>query len=352
MVSTPPGRSVPGVTDHAVWVAGFPGFWGGADTELDHLIDLWRSHDVAVALVPMHHADPAMVESALERGCTVHAYHPGVFRDRTTVSFCNQNFLAELPRIAEVGPPRQVIWFNCMTWLFDDERHAHERGWIDLFGFVSDYQRGVLDPLLSALRPYDTFDYAPYFNVGRVPWRYRDWDGSYVVGRISRDNRSKFAPDTWRIFNRVLVPPTLHKRVVVLGAGPAAREVIGDPPLGLDARTWPCNAIPAREFYDQVDTVIHKTGFSRESYGRFVIESYAHGVVPIVEDDYAFPALVVHEVTGYRSSDSDEMSYWASVLAHDPRRHRQLAENGRALLTENLVDPERCWRPWEPLLRA
>lgn len=338
------------MTRHEVWVGGFPGFWGGADTELDHLIDLWLAHGVAVHLVPMFHADPVMVTSALDRGCRVHDYQPGIFAGRTTVSYCNQNFLTELPRIVAHGRPRQVIWFNCMTWLFDGDRHAHEQGWIDLFGFVSSYQRGMLDRELSAIAPYRTFDYAPYFNVDRVTWRYRPWQGRYVVGRISRDNRSKYAPDTWRIFNRVLVPPELAKQVLVLGYGPNARSVTGDPPPGLAVTTWECNAIPVEKFYAEVDTVIHKTGFSRESYGRFVLECYAHGAVPIVEDDYAFPDLVVHGETGYRSSDSDEMSYFASLLAHRPDEHRRLAENGRDHLTACLVDAERCWRPWEELL--
>lgn len=338
------------MTGHEVWVGGFPGFWGGADTELDHLIDLWRAHGVAVHLVPMHHADPVMVKSVLARGCTVHEFHSGIFRDRVTVSFCNQNFLAALPAIMRDGPPRQVIWFNCMTWLFDGDRRAHERGWIDLFGFVSGFQRTMLDAELSAIGPYATFDYAPYFNSARVAWQYRAWTGRYVVGRISRDNRSKYAPDTWRMFNRVLVPPHLSKRVLILGYGPQARTVIGDPPGGLDVRTWPCNAIPVGDFYRQVDTVLHKTGFSRESYGRFLLECYAYGAVPIVEDDYAFPELVVQGETGFRTSDSDEMSYWASVLAHDPREHRRLAENGRAYLESSLVDADRCWRSWEGLL--
>jgi len=36
-----------------IWVAGYPSFVGGADTELDHNIDLWRMHNIDVNLVPM-----------------------------------------------------------------------------------------------------------------------------------------------------------------------------------------------------------------------------------------------------------------------------------------------------------
>ena len=37
-----------------IWIAGYPSFYGGADTELDHNIDLWRRFGIARA--PGSHA--------------------------------------------------------------------------------------------------------------------------------------------------------------------------------------------------------------------------------------------------------------------------------------------------------
>ena len=42
-----------------IWIAGYPSPFGGADTELDHNIDLWLGQGVAVYLVPMFGCDPA-----------------------------------------------------------------------------------------------------------------------------------------------------------------------------------------------------------------------------------------------------------------------------------------------------
>ena len=333
-----------------VWVAGFPSPYGGADTELDHLIDLLRDHDVAVHLVPMFGAEDAMKQSVLRRGCSVHPYAADIFRGRTVVSFCNGNFLAKLPEIMNAGRPAKVIWFNCMTSLFEDERRAHSAGSIDYFGFVSDYQKRWLAPQLAEIRPFRTFPYRPYFNTRRAEWRYREWDGFYKIGRISRDDGDKFAADTWRVFDRVLVPKTLGKKVYVLGYGPNAARKIGPAPPGLDWRTWNGNEIPSTELYRTIDTMIHKTGGSRESYCRVLIEAYAHGVVPIVEDDYAFPELVVHGETGFATSSSDEMSYHASQLAHDPALHRRMAENGRQFLEDKLMRADACWRGWAEIL--
>ncbi|HVV82004.1 MAG TPA: hypothetical protein VHE35_02950 [Kofleriaceae bacterium] len=335
----------------AIWVAGFPSAYGGADTELDHQIALWRRHDVDVHLVPMFGADPAVAERQRARGCQLHAYRDDIFRGQLVVSYCNGEFLAHLPRIMAAGRPAQVVWFNCMTWLFDGEREAHRRGWIDVFGFVSAYQRRVLEPQLAAIRPrVDTFAYRPFFDVDSVPWRYRAWDGSYRLGRISRDDAGKFAPDTWRIFDRVLVPPHLAKKVYILGYGPNAAARTGPAPPGLDWQTWGPGGLPATDFYRTIDTMVHKTGGSRESYCRVVVEAYAHGVVPIVEDDFAFAEVVDHEGTGLRARTSDELSWWASVLAHDPARHRAMAERGRAFLAGELAADEACWAGWRALL--
>jgi hypothetical protein len=333
-----------------ITIAGFPSSYGGADTELDHLIDLLRRRDVDVHLVPMFGADEAMRASVLARGCTIGEYRDDAFGDEVLASFCNGHFLEKLPVISAKARPRRVLWFNCMTYVFDAERRAHEAGLIDRFGFITAYQERLLRPALERIRPLRSFPYRPYFSVERVAFRYREWGGEYRVGRISRDDASKFAPDTWRIFDRVLVPPHLKKKTYILGYGPSAASRIGPAPPGLDWRTWAGNEIPATHFYRTIDTMIHKTGGSRESYCRVLVEAYAHGVVPIVERDYAFPELVVHGETGFMASDSDEMSYYASWLAHHPAEHRRIAENGRRHLETVLVDEERCWVGWAEVL--
>jgi len=335
---------------HEVWVAGFPSFYGGADTELDHLIDLFRCFDVDVHLVPMFGADPRMKDSVVARGCNVHEYREDVFKNKIVVSMCNGSFLEKLPLIMQRGRPRTIIWFNCMTWLFDREREAHRNGWIDYFGFESQYQRSRLVPLLEQIRPIRSFPYHPFFNAARIEWRYRSWEGCYKIGRISRDDANKFAPDTWRIFDRVLVPPNLKKKVYILGYGPRAKERTGPPPPSLDWQTWSPNAIPASQFYNTIDTMIHKTGGSRENCPRVLFEAYAHGVVPVVERDFAFPELVVHGETGFLGRSSDEMSYYASMLAMNPREHQRVAENGRSYLEEKFFNPEECWSGWRGVL--
>ncbi len=336
-----------------VWVAGFPSFYGGADTELDHLIDLLVSYGVDVHLVPMFGCDERMKATVVERGCTVHAYRDDVFKDRTVVSFCNGRFLEHLPAIVEAGRPRRVIWFNCMTWLFEREKEAHRNGWIDYFGFQSQYQRNMLTPQLEQIAPVvRSFPYTPYFNTARIEWRYRPWKEFYRIGRVSRDDANKYAADTWRIFERVLVPSGLKKKVYILGYGPKAAGRIGRAPATLDWQTWSPNSISAEQFFYTIDTMIHKTGGSRENCPRVLFEAYAYGAVAVVERDFAFPEFVVHGETGYMGSSSDEMSYYASILAMNPAQHRRVAENARTHLGETMGRRETCWAGWQTVLDA
>ena len=211
----------------------------------------------------------------------------------------------------------------------------------------------MLLPELERIAPVHEVEYRPYFASDRVEWRYREWDDCYRIGRISRDDGAKFAPDTWRIFDRVLTPAHLKKKVYILGFGPNAERAIGSAPPALDWRTWAGNEISATDFFRTIDTMIHKTGGSRESYCRVLVEAYAHGVVPIVEDDYAFPDLVVHGETGFLTSDSEEMSYFASWLAMKPEitpPHR--GKWTIASLERVLSDPDACWRGWDHLFRS
>ena len=337
-----------------IWVAGYPSVFGGADTELDHNIDLWLAHSVAVHLVPLSSwCDPAMRTLCDARGCVTHAYEPGIFKDKFVVSFCNGEFLAALPEIVESGRPRRVVWFNCMTWTFPDEITAHANGWIDLHGFVSRYQRDILKPLLEEHGPVrELAGYRPFYSLDnpsqRIRFEYRPPEDWFAVGRISRDDMAKFAPDTWSIFAKVCAPRPV--KVFILGYGDNAHERCGPPPDGLDWQTWTPNAIPVQEVYGILHTIIHKTGGSRESYCRIVPEAYASGVPLVVEDDFAFPELIEDGVTGFRCRSSDEMSFRASELAFDEAKRKRVILAGHDFLRQEIAAPARCWAAWRDVL--
>lgn len=332
-----------------IWVAGYPSYFGGADTELLNNIYLWKDHNVDVHLVPMFGFEPRLATILQSLGCTTHDYRPDIFRGKVVVSFCNGEFLRLLPEITEKGKPARVIWFNCMTWTFPNELTAQENGWIDLYGFVSSYQASLLRPQLEAHGKIHEFEgYRPYFNASSVEFNYKAPDKWFSCGRISRDDMQKYPEDMWNIFYKICVPK--HKKIFILGYGPNASIKTGKPPNGLDWQTWGPNEIPVKQIYQLLHCIIHKTGGSRESYCRIVPEAFAYGVPIITEDDYAFPDLIDNGVTGYRCKTSDEMSFRASELAFDEEKRKKMIYSARKFLENEIASSDRCWKPWEQVL--
>ena len=332
-----------------IWVVGYPSTVGGADTELDHQIDLWRRFDVQVNLVPLAPPSREMRRLCDERGCITHDYHPALFKDKVVVSFCNGDFLKRLPSIHRYRP-RAVVWFNCMTWVFENELKAVEAGLIDYAGFVSNYQRGLLAPKLGVKE----LPYVPYFNPDNRMQRLCQAAppaGSFCMGRISRADPCKFSNDMWSIFADVRSPrPT---KTFIAGWGIEVERRVGAAPSGLDWQIWEPghrDITPVSKFYSRLHCLIHKTGGSRESYCRAVVEAMASGVPVIVENDFAFPELIDHGRTGFLCGSSEEMSAYASQLAQDEGLRLTIAANARRHLFENLASPAKCWAGWKEIL--
>lgn len=339
---------------NSLWIAGFPSLLGGADTELLHLIDLWRMYNIEVNLVPMFGCDKEIRQYIVDLGCKVHEYNSDIFKNKIVACWCNGQFLKHLPEIIEKGRPSQILFANCMCWLFDAEKKAHEQGWIDKFIFVSEYQEKILFPQLEKINKTNKLNnYFPYFNIKnpmqKLKFKYKKSKDYFCMGRISRDDPAKFSSDTWNIFHKVCSP--IPTKTFMLGISEKVIKKIGEPPKGLDWMYWSPNAIPVHEFYDKIHVMLHKTGGSQESFGRIVLEAYCSGVVPIVEDSYAMPQLVVDGETGFRCKTSDEFSYRCSQLAFDESLRKKMAHAGFDFLINELSNKEKCIEPWINILQ-
>lgn len=336
-----------------IWIGGFPSSVGGADTELLHNIDLWHQKGVSINLVPMFGYDDKTRRYVESIGCSIHEYNPKIFKNKIVVSYCNGNFLDKLEEIVDKGKPKAVIWFNCMTWTFQKEKEAHSKGWIDYFGFVSNYQRSFLLPQLDSINKTKILEgYIPYFNPKNIHqnigFRYIKPTEYFGVGRISRDDPSKFSDDMWDIFYKVNTPKI--KKTFILGYTDKVEEKTGSPPPKLDWMYWSPGAITISELHDKIHCIIHKTGGSRESYCRIVPEAYAFGTPIITEKNYAFPELVINGETGFLCETSDEMSYRASELAFNEEKRKKIIYNAYNYLINNISNIEKCWTTWDNML--
>lgn len=340
-----------------IWVGGFPSAYGGADTELDHMIDLWLAGGIGVHLVPNGTPDPVHLAGVLARGCHVHEFRPDIFGGRIVVSYCNGEFLKRLPEICATARPACVVWANCMTWNFDEEIAAHAAGLIDLFLFHSDYQRSMLAPALEAVRTVrDLPGYRPFFNVDNamqsLRFEYRDPAavGYFGMGRVSRDDAYKYPHDFWKIFAQVTSP--LPTKTFVLGFGPIAAQKCGSRPNcdWLDWMTWAPGATTPKDLYARIHVLMHRTGGSRENWPRTILEAMASGVAVLAEDDWALPQVIENGVTGFLCRTSDEMSYRASQLAFDEPLRKRIVHAAYERFLQEHASAERSIAPWRGLL--
>lgn len=352
-----------------IWIGSCPDVVGGAATENLHSIALLRQFGVNVHVVPFCQMSGDVYKWCGYKDVKVHEYRPGIFADKIVAHWCDVPLLARLAEIVTTGRPRCLIHFPCMTTLLPLHKAAHRCGWIDRWGWVSEYQRGVLEPQLAGAGknapPF--YDYRPYFDANlhlqQLPAGYAPPKHEFVVGRISRDDPDKFSDDTWEIFS-CIDTGNLIKRVRVLGFGPRTEKKIGLPAgeehPGL-AKTivgehviielWAPGGMSSLAFYSGLHCILHKTGGSRESFGRFAIEAMFAGVPVIVERAYAFPEFITHGETGFLCDSSEEMIETASMLAKDEKRRKSIIHAARDDV-KRLCRPEKCWRPWKTLLES
>jgi len=339
-----------------IWVAGYPSFCGGADTELDHQIDLWIAKGVEVHLVPLFSCNAEMQNKCNQRGCiTHHDYNAKIFKGKTVVSYCNGDFLKQLPDIYERGKPEKVIWINCMTWTFSAEEKAVVNDYITYHVYHATYQRNSIIPKLERktgkMIVEPPLPYIPYYslkNSAGIEHQYKRPSDYFGVGRISRDDGNKYNSDLWVMHSKVSAPrPVKH---FVLGWGANAKKKCGDPLPQLDYLLWGQNGIKSGEFYKKIHCLLHKTGGSRENYPRVLLEAWHSGVVPIMENQYSLPDLIQDGVTGYLCNTSDEFAFRASELAFNEKKRKEMVDAGYKHLLENQADKDKCWKFWDKLL--
>lgn len=329
-------------TVREVWVAGYPSPLGGADTELDHQIRLWRSKGLPVNLVPTGTPPAATKERMDALGCTTHQYHPAIFAGKIVVSFCNGEFLKRLPAIMQTGRPLKVIWANCMCWTTPAERQAVKAKWIDLHLFQTKFQEREVTQNLGRVK---SAPYVPYFDPGSLAPERKPTD-YFGLGRISRDDPAKFSLRTWPLLDAIRAPvPT---KAFILGHSDNVAKKIGTPPPSTDYMLWPAGGIESAEFYRRVHCIVHATDNSRENLPRVLLEAWATGTIFIAEDNYGFPELIQDGVNGFLCRSPEHMAATATMVASDEALRERVVEGG--LKSLDRFSAAKSWATWERVL--
>jgi len=343
--SKPPGT---------IFVCGFPGRVGGANTELWHTLKLWRGIGLDVTVIPPWGAADQgddygyWAVQLAELGCRIESCPgPSMLSNvqglpgSIVAAFCSTKFLAAAHRFRALGC--RIVWVNCMNFLVPGEaRHLRRHGTFDRYVFQSRYQRNRLEPLLSP------FGYGQEqgrlirgaFDVAEFPFepRPRTTAEPFLIGRISRAAREKFSASTWGIYGRI---PDVRARV--MGFGPEAQAVTGQPPAFVEC-CLPENAMPSREFLATLHALVMPTA-TFENWPRVGLEAMAAGVPLVVDDRGGWREMIRHGETGFLCASDDDFVRHATALAEDEYLRLRVANAARKAV-ERLTDPATIGAAW------
>ena len=336
-----------------IFVVGYPGEMGGANTECWHTVKLWRSAGWDVHLLPTWHAAASWLARLDAIGCVTHQTRPDDLErvpglaGSPVVGFCNAEFLAHAHRFRAMGCP--IVWANCMTFLFDHERKAFaEHGPANAFVFQSEFQRQQLEPQLAQ------FGYQPTSgHLIRGAFDFEEWDFSprphaqgevFVVGRVARPDADKWSSNTWPIYGRIQYA---HKRALMLGMDARTHKKLGPPPAWADCLKP--MALPVRDYFRQLHCLLPVNGGARENWPRAGLEAMAAGVPIVTQNEWGWREMIAHGETGFLCDCDEELAHYAATLAYDEDLRLRVAHAARERLVGELASPEVLWSGWAKL---
>ncbi len=336
-----------------LFVCGYPGDVGGANTELWHTVKLWRSIGWDVTLIPTWTPDKRWQKRLDEIGCHTHQSNPDDLKNvpglagRIVVSMCNTKFLATAQRFRRLGC--KIVWLGCMNWLFPRERlHYRQCGAFDRHVFQSHYQRDQLAPQLRRFGYEDAQGHVIRGAMDIEEFSYRPLEHRpgeiFTIGRISRAAADKYSPRTWEIYGKV--PHPIRARV--LGFNGEVRRRLGPSPRW--ATCLPQGEQTPHEFLATLQALVHVGGQAVENWPRVGLEAMAAGVPLVVENRGGWPEMIRHGQTGYLCDTDDQFAHYTARLAYDEQHRLQMARQARTALESELADRDSIAAGWRELI--
>lgn len=314
-----------------ICVIGHPSKLGGADTELDHQIRIWQKLGLQVYLLHTGTIDTNLKKMRMgERGCKyLNPRDWKLCKDKVVISYCNGEFLSNIEEIKKYA--KCTIWVNCMTWLFQKERDAYEKGLIDWFVYQTDHAREkVQDDLIKINSNYRWKKVQPYFYAEDFPFIKNRPNDKFRFGRISRDDPGKFASYQKWIYETMTSP--VLKEGKILGVNDKVIKKIGELPNWI--KGYPSGGITAQELYKFSECIIQACD-TYENFPRVAFEAMSSGSLLIVDDRGGWREQVQHKQTGFLCKNDREFSYYSSRAAFEEHERKQMIRNARDWLDTN-----------------
>ena len=337
-----------------LFLIGYPGDVGGANTECWHTIKLWRGCGVDVHLIPTWGRDEKWQAKTDAIGCTTHYVGrdelegvPGL-AGTPAVGMCNSEFMTHAHKFRALGCP--IVCVNCMTFLFEIEKQFFaEHGPADAMVYQSEYQRSQIEPQLAQYGYCAETGHLIHgaFDLDRWEFQARPHAPGepFIVGRAARPDQDKWSSNTWPIYERIQYQ---NKRALMLGMDDRTHAKLGSPPAWADCLKP--MAITPQEFFATLHCTLPVNGGARENWPRAGLEAMAAGVPIVAQNEWGWREMIQHGVTGFLGSNDCELAHYTAMLAYDEELRMQIIHAAHQRLVAELADPETIWSGWKRLL--
>jgi hypothetical protein len=335
-----------------VYLIGYPGNMGGANTEAWHTLKLWRRMGYEVRLIPTWGCDSSMEARCSEIGCqTLHVAKEAVagleeLRGQIAVGMCNSHYMSVFGELKAMGV--KTVWVNCMTFIFSHEHQGFQQhGPADAYVFQSEFQRGELEPFLSPLKYRKEQGHTIHgaFDVSEYPFspRAHPPGQEFCIGRLSRPDLDKWSSNHWPILGMV---PYSAKKALAMGWNVELERKLGRPPEWAEALEP--QKIPVAEFLGRCHAMIGLNGGARENWPRVGLEAMSAGVPLVCQNNWGWKEMIRHGETGFLANDDADLCYYLALLAHDDEVRMRICRNARRAV-EALADPDYLGGQWRQL---
>ena len=326
-------------------VIGHPSKLGGADTELEHQIHLWREMGIDVFICHTGGFDANLLKMREEMEAIGCQYLPSRSWKNLvgmhTISFCNGEFLSEIEEIKKHA--KSTTFANCMTWNFEKEITAQENNLLDFHIYQSDHQMEMVSKRLKNKGAiYRPIRFNPYFKNDKFPFIERTKNDFFRFGRISRGDADKYGGAQIWIWETMTAP--VLKKGTVLGWDHRAQKKFGtDLPSYIKGHQE--GGITQQELYAECDVIVMTTD-TFENLPRVGFEAMSSGSVLVVDRKGGWEVLVDDGKTGWLCRDQREFVYKASRAAFEVEETNQLRLNARQKL-ETEWGKENSMKSWD-----
>lgn len=330
-----------------LYIFGWPGFLGGADSKLAHLVPLLSDH-FRITVVPNR---AKLLE---QREWTEFLKRHGVSYSSlaalngnlsgTALSMCNPHFFTG--HLAQMARERglRVVWSNEMMWFHDGEKEAVKNGLIDRVLYTSEFQKQKLSPGHGDLPGVITGN---YIDPRQFPFVGRQHE-TFTIGRLSRADPVKF-PEDFPVFYECLDLPDARFRV--MGWNQALAHKYRWHSFNDRWDLLPEQSETPVEFLHSLDLFVYSLGHDfQESWGRSTVEAMLTGCIPLVPCGHYFENLMIHGESGFICGDFEDYREYSRELWGNPAKRQSMAQACRDHAENELCRAEDHVKLWKEAL--